>query len=241
VRVVSLVPSVTETLLAWGVEPVACTRFCEQPALRHVGGTKDPDVAAIIGLSPDLVVMCDEENRREDAAALEAAGVEVHSCSPRSVADVGPALEALARAVAVEGVEVRPEVPSPPLGLRAFVPIWRRPWMSLAAGTYGSSILDAIGVANVFADHPDRYPEVTLEEAAELRPDVVLLPDEPYPFGPRHHGEAAAVAPVVPVDGQDLFWWGVRTPAAIRRLHEAIGASTREGGPTHRSGDQTGG
>ena len=111
--------------------------------------------------------------------------------------------------------------------------------MSLAAGTYGSSILDAIGVANVFADHPDRYPEVTLEEAAERQPDVVLLPDEPYPFGPRHHGEAAVVAPVVPVDGQDLFWWGVRTPAAIRRLHETIGASTREGGPTHRSGDQT--
>ncbi len=66
-RVVSLVPSVTEALLAWGVEPVACTRFCEQPSIRHVGGTKDPDVAAIVALAPDLVVMCDEENRAEDA------------------------------------------------------------------------------------------------------------------------------------------------------------------------------
>jgi len=230
VRVVSLVPSVTETLLAWGVVPVACTRFCEQPDLRHVGGTKDPDVGAIVGLAPDLVVMCDEENRRDDALALEAAGVEVHSCSPRSVAAVGPALGALARAVSVDRDDVQPEPRPPPLGLRAFVPIWRRPWMSLAAGTYGSSILDVIGVVNIFAGHPDRYPEVTLEEASALRADVVLLPDEPYPFGPRHHAELETVAPVVPVDGQDLFWWGVRTPAAIRRLREAIGASAREGG-----------
>ena len=56
-RVVSLVPSVTESLLEWGIEPVACTRFCEQPGLRHVGGTKDPDIEAIVGLRPDMVVV----------------------------------------------------------------------------------------------------------------------------------------------------------------------------------------
>ena len=66
-RIVSLAPSVTETLLVWGVTPVACTRFCEQPDLPHVGGTKDPDIAAILALAPDLVVVCDEENRREGA------------------------------------------------------------------------------------------------------------------------------------------------------------------------------
>ena len=47
-RVVSLVPSITETLLAWRVPVVACTRFCEQPTLLTVGGTKDPDVAAVV-------------------------------------------------------------------------------------------------------------------------------------------------------------------------------------------------
>ena len=56
-KIVSLVPSVTETLLAWNIEPVACTRFCEQPSLRHVGGTKDPDIAAIVALKPDLIVV----------------------------------------------------------------------------------------------------------------------------------------------------------------------------------------
>ena len=77
-RVVSLVPSVTETLLAWGLTPVACTRFCEQPSLPHVGGTKDPDIDAIVALQPDLVVLDREENRRPDAEALEAAGLRLH-------------------------------------------------------------------------------------------------------------------------------------------------------------------
>src|SRR5690606_30343874 len=167
-RVVSLVPSVTETLLAWGVTPVACTRFCEQPDLPHVGGTKDPDVAAIAALDVDLVVMCVEENRREDAEALAATGVTTAALSIDGVTDVGPALtmlgslagaegraaadvEALGRAAgAVPTPDPAFDVPAP--RLRAFVPIWKRPWMSLAGETYGSSLLAAIGVANVFAD-----------------------------------------------------------------------------------------
>ena len=87
VRVVSLVPSATETLLALGADVVACTRFCEQPDLPHVGGTKNPDVAAIVALAPDLVVVDEEENRREDAEALVAAGVELLVTSVRSVDD----------------------------------------------------------------------------------------------------------------------------------------------------------
>src|SRR5262249_44632946 len=100
-RVVSLVPSATETLRALGVTPVACTRFCEQPDLPTVGGTKNPDVPAIVALVPDLVVVNDEENRREDADALAAAGVAVHSMSPRAVVDVAGAVRALAAAVDV--------------------------------------------------------------------------------------------------------------------------------------------
>ncbi|MCU1454753.1 MAG: hypothetical protein JWN46_2899, partial [Acidimicrobiales bacterium] len=228
-RVVSLVPSVTESLLAWGVEPVACTRFCEQPELRHVGGTKDPDVAAIVDLRPDLVVVCDEENRQEDALALAAAGLALHSCSPRAVVDVAPAMEALAAAVGVAVAVAAPpsaatgsSVELEPLGLRAFVPIWRRPWMSMAADTYGSSVLAALGVANVFAGSADRYPEVDLDAARDAGADVVVAPSEPYPFRERHVPELATVAPVVLVDGRDLFWWGVRTPGALVRLHAAL-------------------
>jgi ABC-type Fe3+-hydroxamate transport system substrate-binding protein len=223
-RVVSLVPSVTETLLAWGVTPVACTRFCEQPDLPHVGGTKDPDVAAIVELRPDLVVLCVEENRREDADALTEAGVATAALSIDGVADVAPALRMLAGLVGVDPSGVLDLDGAAPVGerLRAFVPVWKRPWMSLAGGTYGSSLLASIGVDNVFADADDRYPTVTLEEARSRRPDVVLAPSEPYPFRERHVPVLAEVAPVVLVDGQDLFWWGVRTPAAAARLSRQL-------------------
>jgi len=221
-RVVSLVPSVTETLLAWGVTPVACTRFCEQPDLPHVGGTKDPDVAAIVDLAPDLVVLCVEENRREDADALAAAGVATAALSIDSVADVAPAMAMLAGLVGVAAPPVADVAPDPEPRLRAFVPIWKRPWMSLAGGTYGSSLLASVGVANVFAGARDRYPTVTLDDVRARDPDVVLAPSEPYPFAERHVPLFDGVAPVVLVDGQDLFWWGVRTPAARSRLAAAL-------------------
>ena len=233
-RVVSLVPSVTETLLAWGVSPVACTRFCEQPGLPHVGGTKDPDVRAIVELRPDLVVMCVEENRRDDADALARAGVPTAALSIDGVADVAPALRMLAGLVGVDPGQVEEPVTDPPAArvdrpLRAFVPIWKRPWMSLAGGTYGSSLLEAIGVENVFADAAERYPEITLDDARARRPDVVLAPSEPYPFGERHVPALEEVARVVLVDGQDLFWWGVRTPAAMERLRRQLAPESAGG------------
>lgn len=222
-RVVSLLPSATETLRAWGLDPVACTRFCEQPDLHHVGGTKDPDVAAIVALEPDLVVLDEEENRLEDAEALTAAGVKLFVTAVRSVADVVPTLRRLGDLVGVSPPEGDggPEVvltQGEPGRIRAFVPIWRRPWMTINGDTYGSSVLAAIGVDNVHAGNPDRYPTVDLAGVAALSPDRVLAPSEPYPFSERHRPELEAVAPVSFVDGRDLFWWGVRTPAALRRL-----------------------
>ena len=90
--------------------------------------------------------------------------------------------------------------------------------MTINGATYGSSILAAAGSSTSTRTPPDPYPTVTLEAAAALRPDVVLAPSEPYAFAERHRPELEAVAPVVFVDGQDLFWWGSRTPAALARL-----------------------
>jgi ABC-type hemin transport system substrate-binding protein len=223
VRVVSLVPSATETLLAVGADVVACTRFCEQPDLTHVGGTKNPDVAAIVALAPDLVVLDEEENRREDAAALAAAGL---SLLVTAVRDVDGALDAVRRLSAAVGrpapaLEVPPGDPAP-VG-RAFVPIWRRPWMTVNRDTYGASLLRRLGVDTVTAEHPERYPSVEL--SAIDAPDLVLVPSEPYAFTAAHVADLAAAFPaaaVVRVDGQDLFWWGVRTPGALTRLGDAI-------------------
>jgi ABC-type Fe3+-hydroxamate transport system substrate-binding protein len=225
VRVVSLVPSATETLLAWGVTPVAVTRFCEQPSLLAVGGTKDPDVDAVIALGPDLVVLCEEENRLEDADALTAARLATHVVRIDSVDDVEPELARLAAAVGVERASGGPLPKARAATAVAVLPIWRRPWMTVSGRTYGSSVLAHLGVANAFADAADRYPVFTLDEARELSPDVVVAPSEPYPFAERHRAELEEVAPAVLVDGQDLFWWGVRTPGALARLRRTFEAA----------------
>ena len=107
----------------------------------------------------------------------------------------------------------------------AFVAVWRRPWMSLASDTYGSSLLDVLGVSNVFADSLERYPEVTLAEVAARAPNLILLPSEPYEFGPEHAREVereVTGVPIVFVDGRDLFWWGIRTPRSRRPPRRAV-------------------
>jgi len=223
-RVVSLVPSATETLLALGADVVACTRFCEQPDLPHVGGTKNPDVAAIVALAPDVVVVDEEENRREDAHALASAGLSIFVTAVRSVGD---ALAAVARLADAAG-RPTPELAVPPVAppaITAFVPIWRRPWMSINADTYGASVLRRAGVELVTATASNRYPTVELDEVAAQRPDLVLVPSEPYAFRETHVDELRAAFPdatVERIDGQDLFWWGVRTPSAIDRLTRSV-------------------
>jgi ABC-type Fe3+-hydroxamate transport system substrate-binding protein len=221
-RIVSLVPSVTETLSWWGRTPVACTRFCERPDLVSVGGTKNPDVERIVALAPDLVVLDVEENRREDYEALLERGMTVHATRVRDLTDVDPMMGELAERV---DARWRPLEVGEALATKrsAFVPIWRRPWMALGAPTYGTSLLAHLGVANVFA-HDGPYPQVELELARERRPDVVLAPSEPFPFGDRQRAELEFVAPMTPLDGQDLFWWGERTRGALIRLGDVLAA-----------------
>ena len=230
-RIVSLVPSVTETLLAWNITPLACTRFCEQPKLTHVGGTKNPDIAAIVALAPDLVVMERDENRLEDHQALSEQGIRIEVLEITSLASAQSELERLAASITGTG-QPAPNRPAPsrpvpghpapgpraPAALTAFVPIWRKPWITINHDTYAASLLAQLGVAVAFADHPQRYPTIAAADIAAAAVDVVLAPTEPYPFAERHLAELSQFAPAELINGQDLFWWGARTPAALKRL-----------------------
>ena len=215
-RIVSLVPSVTETLSNWDRTPIACTRFCERPDLLSIGGTKDPRIELIVDLRPDLVVVDAEENRREDYDALVKEGLEVYVLHIRSLIDIDEAMARLAQRVHAHWSSMKLP-PALAHRSRAFVPIWRRPWMALGSPTYGSSLLEHLGVATVF-DNDGPYSTVTLDEVRRRSPDVVLAPSEPYPFTKRQLPELESIAPTVFVDGKDLFWWGVRTEGAISRL-----------------------
>src|SRR5918997_2482010 len=105
-RLVSLCPSLTELVfdLGRGDDLVGRTKFCVHPAGRvervePVGGTKNPKVARVIELAPDLVLMNEEENRREDAEALAAAGVRCHTSFPRDAADTAAMVRSIGAAL----------------------------------------------------------------------------------------------------------------------------------------------
>jgi ABC-type Fe3+-hydroxamate transport system substrate-binding protein len=138
----------------------------------------------------------------------------------RSIDDVGEQLPALAARIEVAWSMPTLASPGPP-SATAFVPIWKRPWMALGTPTYGASLLEHLGISNVFAG-AGSYPETTLEAVAERSPTLVIAPSEPYPFGERQRSELEAVAPTIFVDGKDLFWWGTHTAGAVTRLASAI-------------------
>ena len=91
--------------------------------------------------------------------------------------------------------------------------------MSIGADTFGSRLLEAMGITNICSELESNYPELDLSTVAELQPDLIIVPSEPYEFDDAHLDEFADIAPAVRVDGRDLFWWGVRTPEAMLRLH----------------------
>lgn len=197
-RIVSLVPSLTEALFAFGVgeKVVGRTRYCTQPPravgrIARVGGTKKVDVGRVLGLEPDLVVAVKEENTREDVEGLRAAGVPVFVGSPETVKDAMRMLGELAERVGAPEAEAvlgsieraygRLREAEPERARRVFVPIWKDPYMSVGSDTYVHDVLRTCGGENVCGDST-RYPVVSLKEVEDLEPEVVLLPDEPYPF-----------------------------------------------------------
>ena len=249
-RIVSLVPSWTETLFALGFsesEIVGVTKFCVEPAaavasIPKVGGTKNPDIAMIVKLAPELVIANAEENRREDVEQMRAAGISVFTTYPRtvpgaveSILRMGRALgrEAAAAAMAkeitltVSGIEASLGVWSK-LRLRVFCPIWKNPWMSFNADTYPHDVLRMLGYNNIFAAAGERYPTTTLEDAIELRPDIVILPDEPYVFDDSDIAELKPLLPpalsrrVLIVSGRDLHWYGVHMIGGLKSLAERM-------------------
>jgi ABC-type Fe3+-hydroxamate transport system substrate-binding protein len=218
-RVVSLVPSLTETVAASAPGLlVGATRWCTHPLdldVTRVRGTKNPDVGAVVALAPDLVLANAEENRGSDVAALRQAGVAVYVTDIRTVAGAFGSLE---RALSACGVAApswlddarRAWADRAPVDgarrLRAVVPVWRRPWMALGSDTFAGDVLARLGVDHVLAGSTERYPRFTPSALPAL--DLVVLPDEPYRFTADDGPEVFAALPCALVDGRMLTWYG---------------------------------
>ena len=242
-RVVSLVPSLTESVAVTRPGALAgATDWCTHPArldVARVRGTKNPDLAAIRALEPDLVLANQEENRRLDVERLRAAGVPVWVTDVRTL---DQALASLHR-MFTEGLgwpapgwldAARQAWAEPPAGptvagttVAAAIPIWRDPWMVIGSDTFAGDLAARLGLDNVYRGHAARYPKVELAELtagpAGLtagRPEIIVLPDEPYPFSADDGPEMFPAQRVALVDGRSLTWYGpslVNARSVLRR------------------------
>ncbi len=238
-RLVSLVPSTTETLFALGRgdELVGYTRFCVHPQgritkERWIGGTKNPKIERIIGLQPDLVLANREENRLEDIQALDEAGISVWVAEPRTVGEaiadirqmsmlIGCASkgEVMAQKVEQALAEARRYARQSPITF-AYL-IWRKPWMAAGRETFISEMLTEGGARNLFAG---RYPQASLEDLKGV--ERLLMASEPFPFAEQHRQELLAEG-FTPeqlrlVDGERLSWHGVRLLQGLPYLREVL-------------------
>ncbi|MEO6710033.1 MAG: helical backbone metal receptor, partial [Planctomycetota bacterium] len=248
-RIVSLCPSLTELVfdLGRGGDLVGITDWCVHPvervgAIEKVGGTKTPKIQRILELAPDLVLMNEEENRIEDAQALEKGGLRLHVSMPRDAAataamvrSIGAALgkpddaERIASDIEARTRRVVARARGKTIVTWAYL-IWRKPWMSVNRDTFVSALLDQAGARNVFADAAERYPTIEVSDLIAKAPRIVFLCTEPFPFKDKYCDELADLTGFdrdrfVIADGELLSWHGSRTPRGIDYAEDLIVAA----------------
>lgn len=233
-RIISLVPSLTETLFDLGLEEevVGITRFCIHPRHWHqrkkrIGGTKDFRLADIKALQPDLIIANKEENTREGIEALAkdfpvwVSDISTIQEAIESIHTLGQlcGLEAKAMALASEISASWAQLPRFPLPLKSLYFIWKSPWMVAGKGTYIDAVLQQLGLENGCTE--SRYPVIDIDAFRGQTPDLLLFSSEPFPFKAPHWEEWQERFPkaqCMVVDGEAFSWYGSRMKASIVTL-----------------------
>lgn len=238
-RVVCMVPSWTETLLACGVNVVGRTRYCIHPAedvadIAVVGGTKDVQWDKVAALVPDLVIFDKEENTKSMADSCPYPYFATHV---ESVQDMPRALRLLAQQLnnqALIGLAARfQRVLNNPTPISAgalplvehkdaaansvlmdarpwLYLIWRKPYMSIGRHTFIYSVFAHLGLSHKLLAFDDNYPQLTIDQIRILNP-ILLCSTEPYPFAKQLiTTQQELQLPAVLVDGEPLCWYGIR-------------------------------
>jgi len=193
-RLVSLAPSVTETLflLGLGEQVVGDTDYCEYPPAAklkpHVGSILNPSLEAIVALKPDLVLGSPEANRRETAERLARFGIPLYGVTARtveetlaSIADLGRLLGREAEATRLAGglrgrIDAVAQRAAGGKAPRVLFVVWYRPLTTAGAGTFIGDVIRRAGGETVSGGLPGEWPKLSLEEALRLDPDVILFP-----------------------------------------------------------------
>ncbi|MDK9699189.1 MAG: helical backbone metal receptor [bacterium] len=241
-RIVSLIPSLTETLFAIGAGKrlVGVSNYCIAPAnevqlLPKVGGQKNPDFAKIAELTPDLLLLNREENRLSDYQRL-AEKYPVYVSDVRRVSDVPDLLRDLgiltdcyeaAGLLAKRTEDILAQVSlltrwiKP---LRAITLIWHKPLMTTNGDTYLSDMMKRAGFVNPFFDCSVRYPEISIEDIRHATPDWILFPSEPHHWSPEEiSGIMQSLTECHPeirfheIDGEAVTWYGARTAVSLEK------------------------
>ncbi len=244
VRIVSLVPSITELLfdLGLGGRVVGRTAFCVHPEGRiervpSVGGTKTVKLDRLRELDPTHVIVNIDETRKEVADEIAATVCEVvvtHPIEPRDNIALyrlmgglfGRPREAEALCARFEdalesllrSAEVLP-------GRSVLYLIWRKPWMTVSRDTYIARTLSLVRWQTVGDDTGVRYPAVDITPGLLERTDVVLFGSEPYPFTATHMEAFAGAYPcqgvrLAAIDAQMVSWYGSRAIPGLRYLED---------------------
>ena len=233
-KIVSLVPSQTELLSYLGLEDkiLGVTKFCVYPArLRKekkvVGGTKTVQFDTIRGLNPDIILCNKEENTKEMVRELQKiAPVHVSEInnfedSLDLIAMYGELFECVGKSeeliedLKAEMKKFQAQIPEK--GLKVAYLIWKNPWMAAGGNTFINSMLKLNGLKNVFESDAERYPQTSLRKLKLLKPDLIFLSSEPYPFKRAHIQEIKEVCdvPILQVNGEFFSWYGSRSLSAF--------------------------
>jgi ABC-type Fe3+-hydroxamate transport system substrate-binding protein len=226
-RIISLVPSQTELLFDLGLtdEVIGITKFCVHPdewfrSKTRIGGTKQLNIELIKQLQPDLIIANKEENVKEQIEELEKQ-FPVWVSDVNNLNDAYEMIEKIgiiankedrANEIILQIKEGFAKLPTPDSRLRTAYFIWQNPYMTVGGDTFIHSILEMAGFDNIYADKT-RYPEVGLKELNTLKPELLLLSSEPYPFKQKHIEELQIKLPgtkIILVDGEIFSWYGSR-------------------------------
>lgn len=250
-RIVSLVPSITETLFELGLdeEVVGRTNFCIRPMekalkVEKIGGTKNPKINEILALSPDLILANAEENERNHVEELSRHRP-VYVTFPRKALEGIGLIRELGRLTGREqeaekiALRVEDEMEKTKLALQgkpevklAYL-IWRKPYMTINGDTYINDMIRVCGGENVFEDAPERYFDIGIEDLKQTAPEMILLPSEPYRFREKHIDEfsickdipAVREKKLLLVQGDRFCWYGSRMVGAFSYIYSLLHAA----------------